>query len=157
MKQATFASLAWGGKKKTAKRELFLTEMNQVVPWAELCAVIAPYYPKGENGRPPKGLERMLRIYLTQQWYGLSDPDMSQTRKGNPWHFGMKIHTGTDVGSGLVHTVKVTTASVHDKKAMPDLLHGEERAVFGDKGYVSDEDKRAARANGIFWGVLDKG
>ena len=45
---------------------------------------------------------------------------------------------------------------MHDKKAMPDLLHGEERAVFGDKGYVSDEDKRMARANGIFWGGLDK-
>ena len=244
MKQATFASLAWDGKKKITKREQFLNEMNQVVPWAELCAVIEPYYPKGENGRPPKGLERMLRIHFTQQWYGLSDPgmeealydsesirrfcgielmddaipdestilqfrhlleahqltgklfaavnthlakhqlllrtgtmvdatliaappstknekrsrdpEMSQTKKGNTWHFGMKIHTGTDVDSGLVHTVKVTTARVHDKKVMPELLHSEERSVFGDKGYVSDVDKCTARANGVFWGVLDK-
>ena len=81
---------------------------------------------------------------------------MSSTKKGNNYHFGMKVHTGVDSQSGLVHTVKVTTASVHDKQEMDALLHGEEKAVFGDKGYFSDQDKRSARKIGLFWGVLDK-
>ena len=59
---------------KTTKRAAFLAEMERVVPWAELCAVIAPYYPKGQGGRPTVGLERMLRIYFLQQWSNLSDP-----------------------------------------------------------------------------------
>jgi IS5 family transposase len=84
------------------------------------------------------------------------DGEMSSTKKGNNYHFGMKVHTGTDSQSGLVHTVKVTTASVHDKQEMDQLLHGEEKAVFGDKGYFSDQDKRSARKTGLFWGVLDK-
>jgi IS5 family transposase len=84
------------------------------------------------------------------------DGEMSSTKKGSNYHFGMKVHTGTDSRSGLVHTVKVTTASVHDKQEMDELLHGEEKAVFGDKGYFSDQDKRSARKAGLFWGVLDK-
>jgi IS5 family transposase len=84
------------------------------------------------------------------------DGEMSSTKKGNNYHFGMKVHTGTDSQSGLVHTVQVTTASVHDKQEMEAVLHGEEKAVFGDKGYFSDQDKRAARKTGLFWGVLDK-
>ena len=85
------------------------------------------------------------------------DPDMSSTNKNNTWHFGMKAHIGVDADSGLVHTVKTSTAKVHDKVKMKELFHGEERAKFGDKGYVGDEDKREARKAGIFWGVLDKG
>jgi len=85
------------------------------------------------------------------------DPDMSSTKKGNEWHFGMKAHIGVDADSGLVHTVETSTAKVHDKAKMKDLFHGEEKAKFGDKGYVGDEDKREARKAGIFWGVLDKG
>lgn len=85
------------------------------------------------------------------------DPDMSSTKKGNAWHFGMKAHIGVDADSGLIHTVETSTAKVHDKVKMNDLFHGEEKAKFGDKGYVGDEDKREARRAGIFWGVLDKG
>ncbi|SPS02197.1 hypothetical protein CBM2634_P180001 [Cupriavidus taiwanensis] len=55
------------------RRQRFLTEMESVVPWARLIAAVEPYYPKGKRGRPPIGLERMLRIYFLQQWYGLSD------------------------------------------------------------------------------------
>ena len=84
------------------------------------------------------------------------DREMSSTKKGNNYHFGMKVHTGVDSQSGLVHTVKVTTASVHDKQEMAGLLHGKEKAVFGDKGYFSDQDKRSARKTGLYWGVLDK-
>lgn len=74
MKQTTFASLAWSGKGRTTRRERFLAEMNAVVPWARLTALIAPHYPKGKGGRPPMPLERMLRIYFMQQWFNLSDP-----------------------------------------------------------------------------------
>jgi len=59
---------------KKTRRALFLEQMEQVVPWKKLCALIEPYYPKAGNGRPPVGLERMLRIYFLQQWFNLADP-----------------------------------------------------------------------------------
>jgi IS5 family transposase len=72
--QRTFASLAWSTKGKVTRREQFLAEMNQVIPWAALLALIAPHYPKAGRGRQPLGLEKMLRIYFVQQWFNLSDP-----------------------------------------------------------------------------------
>ena len=74
MRQITLAAGTFETYRKPTRRERFLAEMGKVVPWEDLCAVIAPYYPKGENGRPPVGLERMLRIYFLQQWFNLSDP-----------------------------------------------------------------------------------
>lgn len=71
--QMSFAQSEYAGKKKVTRRERFLAEMEELVPWARLVAVIAPHYPKGERGRPPIGIERMLRIYFLQQWYGLAD------------------------------------------------------------------------------------
>lgn len=77
MKQTTFASLAFERKKKQTRRERFLAEMEAVVPWAALLAVIEPHYPtSGRRGRPPMPLATMLRIYFMQQWYALSDPAM---------------------------------------------------------------------------------
>ena len=245
MKQNTFAALTYTAKKKQTRREKFLDEMEQVVPWAELEAVIKPHYPKaGRRGGQPKPLSAMLRIYFMQQWYGLSDPgmedalyeiesmrrfaglelvedalpdettilnfrrllekhqltarmmnvindvltdkglllkggtmvdatiihappstknqakardpEMHQTKKGNQWYFGMKVHVGADVDSGLVHTVSVTPANVSDISQLPDLLREDDRAVFGDKGYVDNRLKRAARKAGVFWGVALK-
>jgi IS5 family transposase len=72
--QQSFASLAWSRKGKVTRRERFLAEMDAVIPWSELKALIEPHYPKGETGRPPQDLERMLRIYFLQQWFNLSDP-----------------------------------------------------------------------------------
>jgi len=69
----SFAQSEYAGKKKVTRRERFLGEMEQVVPWARLCAVIEPHYPSGKRGRPPMGIERMLRIYFLQQWYALAD------------------------------------------------------------------------------------
>ena len=63
--------------KRTRKRE-FLDEMQRVVPWAELIALIEPHYPKGKTGRPPMGIATMLRIHFLQQWFGLSDPAMEE-------------------------------------------------------------------------------
>lgn len=66
------------------------------------------------------------------------DPEMSSTKKGNQWYFGMKAHIGADADSGLVHSVIFTAAKVPDNKVMDDLLHGEENAVHGDKAYASN-------------------
>jgi transposase, IS5 family len=74
MKQTTFASMAWAAKGKVTRRERFLAEMNAVIPWASLVALIEPHYPKAGGGRPPLPLERLLRIYFMQQWFNLSDP-----------------------------------------------------------------------------------
>jgi IS5 family transposase len=84
------------------------------------------------------------------------DPEMSSTKKGDKWHFGMKAHIGVDSKTGIVHTLETTTAKVHDSVVREELLHGKEEAVFGDKGYADDEAKREARAKGVFWGILDK-
>ena len=74
MKQQSFATLAYQNKKIVTKREAFLKEMEQVVPWSRLLKLIEPHYPKKGNGRPPIPMDVMLRIYFLQQWYALSDP-----------------------------------------------------------------------------------
>jgi len=86
------------------------------------------------------------------------DPEMHQTKKGNQWYFGMKGHIGVDVDSGIVHSVEGTAANVHDRTKLHDLLHGEEKALFGDQGYASDEDKEVCRKYGVtHWCVNDRG
>ena len=225
----SFSQAEYAGKKKTTKREKFLAEMEQVVPWARLVAVIEPHYPSGKRGRPPIGIERMLRIYFLQQWYALADealedaiydsqamrtfagidlsvegvpdattllqfrhllerheltrriceevaallaqkkltlregtivdatmiaapsstknerkerdPEMHQAKKGNQWHFGLKAHLGVDAHSGLAHSVSVTAANVSDIAQTHALLHGEEKVVYADAGYVGVEKR----------------
>jgi IS5 family transposase len=73
-RQQTFASEAWGRKGKVTRRERFLAEMDAVIPWPWLLKLIVPHYHRGETGRQPHDLERMLRIYFLQQWFNLSDP-----------------------------------------------------------------------------------
>src|SRR4030088_3247734 len=72
-RQGSFSQAEYAGKKKRRRRDKFLAEMEQVVPWARRVDRLQPHYPKGERGRPPVGLERMLRIYFLQQWYALAD------------------------------------------------------------------------------------
>jgi IS5 family transposase len=72
-KQTTFAQGEFAAKKKQTRRERFLGEMEKAVPWARLVALIEPFYPKAGAGRPPLGVERMLRMYFLQQWYALAD------------------------------------------------------------------------------------
>lgn len=74
MKQTTFASAAWDKKGKVTRRERFLAEMDAVIPWPRLLALIEPHYPKAGNGTQPMPMERMLRIYFMQNWFNLSDP-----------------------------------------------------------------------------------
>lgn len=76
MTQPTFASLAWDGKGRVTRRERFLREMDAVIPWSRLLALIEPHYPKAGHGTQPMPLTRMLRIYFLQHWFNLSDPAM---------------------------------------------------------------------------------
>jgi IS5 family transposase len=244
--QLSFAQSEYAGKKKVTRRERFLAEMERVVPWARLVAVIEPHYPKGERGRPPIGIERMLRIYFLQQWYALADealedaiydsqamrtfagidlsveavpdattllkfrrllethdltrrlfeevgallverkllmkegtivdatiiaapsstknarkerdPEMHQTRKGNQWYFGMKAHIGVDAESGLVHHVQGTAANVADITQTHALLHGEEKEVYVDAGYLGVEKREeiATKCAEVEWHVAEK-
>jgi IS5 family transposase len=224
-KQLGFGDYEQSTAKKQTKREKFLAEMEQVVPWQPLIDLIETFYPKkgSKGGRPPFPLETMLRIHLMQHWYSLSDPamedalievptmrrfvgfdliseripdettilafrhllekhdlgqqifetvkahlkargmamkqgkiidatliaapsstknkqgerdpEMHQTKKGNQWYFGMKVHIGVDVASGLIHSVQTTSANVHDLTPAPELLHREETLVYADAGY----------------------
>jgi IS5 family transposase len=79
MNQITLASMAYDSKKKQTRREKFLNEMDAVIPWSLLQAVVDPVYPDIGKGRPPMALERMLRVYFMQQWFQLSDPAMEDS------------------------------------------------------------------------------
>jgi transposase, IS5 family len=76
MEQTSLGPVGWSLKSKVTRRGQFLTEMEAVIPWSALLALIEPFYPKAENGRPPHPMARMLRIYFMQQWFNLSDPAM---------------------------------------------------------------------------------
>lgn len=80
------------------------------------------------------------------------DPEMKQTRKGKMWYFGMKVHAGTD-RRGLVHSLTTTDAAQADITQLPRLLHGEERALYGDKAYWKEEDRSLCEASGIRYRV----
>jgi transposase, IS5 family len=92
----------------------------------------------------------------TKNRQGTRDPEMTQSKKGNQWYFGMKAHVGVDAKSGLVHTAGVTTGKVHDAKVMDRLIREDDVAVYGDKGYASAEKKRAAEEAGVLWAVKEK-
>ena len=196
---------------RTKKKE-FLCQIERIVPWGEWIELIRPHYYKGERGNKPYDLERMLRIYLVQNLYDLSDmatvaevidsrafsefcgvessnqvpdgdtlgrfrnlllrsglqeklfaqvvyllqerglllkekkrdPEAHSVKKGNSWHFGYKAHIGVDKDSGLVHTVKVTSANIHDVTMVPELLTGDEDIVYGDSGYLGAEKREDA-------------
>jgi len=245
MKQTTFASAAWERKGKVTRRERFLAEMDQVIPWASILSLIEPHYPKAGKGTQPMPMERMLRIYFMQQWFNLSDPamedalydsesmrrfagveliddavpdestilrfrhllerhqltqklfelvrglleqkrlllksgtivdatiidappstkneakerdpEMKQGKKnGREWHFGMKVHVGTD-RRGIVHTLTTTAANASDIGQMANLLHGAEREVYGDQAYWCEAHRQAALSRGIRYRVNRRG
>ena len=80
------------------------------------------------------------------------DPEMKQTRKGKHWHFGMKLHVGTDK-RGIVHTVRATNAAAADITQLPELLHGQERELFGDQAYWKEDDRQFLESWGIRYRV----
>lgn len=140
-------TLGLGPLPKKTRKEVFLDEMNQVVPWATLVAVIAPFA-RGSHqalgGRPPFPIETMLRIHCLQLWW-------------NQWHFGMKAHIGVDADSGLVHTVIGTAANVNDVTQAAGLLHGKDKHAWGDAGYQGvdkRQEMQGSKANAkIKWHV----
>jgi len=94
--QQTFAEASFEQYRKTTRRERFLDEMNRVVPWAKLVAVIEPVYPKADGpGRPPVGIERMLRVLCVQQWFNLSDPAVEEALYDSR---AMRQFVGIDLG-----------------------------------------------------------
>ena len=95
MKQTTFANAGFERYAKPTRRGAFLAEMDRVVPWRDLCALIEPVYPKAGNGRPPKPLEQMLRIYFLQQWFDLSDPGAEEALYDSA---SMRSFVGLDLG-----------------------------------------------------------
>ena len=95
MQQQTFAEGTFEVYAKRTRRAAFLADMERAVPWSELCAVIAPFYPKGEGGRPTVGLERMLRTYFLQQWFNLCDPAVEETIYDSA---AMRRFVGIDLG-----------------------------------------------------------
>ena len=78
MRQRTFSSVGFEIHSKQTRRQRFLTEMDAIVPWRKLARLIEPHYPKGHRGRPPIGIDRMLRIYFLQVWFNLSDPGVER-------------------------------------------------------------------------------
>src|SRR5437763_126154 len=96
MRQQTLAAQTGFEKYgRKSKRERFLEEMEQIVPWAELQGLVEPHYPKGENGRPPVGLSLMLRVYCLQQWFNLSDPGAEEALYESP---ALRHFVGVDLG-----------------------------------------------------------
>lgn len=214
---------------RATRKAEFLARMEALVPWEAFCALIEPHYPKAGNGRPPRDLEQVLRMYLVANWFNLADeacedalydvpafrdfcridlgrervpdattllnfrhlleqhklgaalfakvgelllahgmklsggtivdatliaappstknqdqsrdPEMHQSKKGNEWYFGMKLHIGADSQSGLIHSASVTAGNVHDSHELPNLLHGEETRLYGDSAYRGEKQR----------------
>src|SRR6185436_16890499 len=95
MQQLTLATVGFEKHGKLTRRAAILAEMEEVVPWRELCAVVDPYYPKRGNGRPPIGLERMLRLHFLQHWFNLSDPAVEEALYES---ISMRRFVGIDLG-----------------------------------------------------------
>jgi len=96
--------------------------------------------------------ESVISAGKTKNAEGERDPEMHQARKGKEWHFGMKAHVGTD-RRGIVHTLKTTAANVADISQMHELLHGQEKEVFGDQAYWSESHRQGAKAVGVRYRV----
>jgi IS5 family transposase len=84
------------------------------------------------------------------------DPEMHQTKKGNQWHFGMKMHIGTDDTLRLIHSTDTTAANEHDITATDKLLHGEEKRVWSDSGYTGAEKREELKSRDVEWHIAEK-
>lgn len=229
MRQQSFTDIEYANRKRVTKREQFLDAMDRIIPWNHWIEIIRPYYPNGKRGRPPKGIELMLRMYLLQIWFTLSDegledaiydsyamksflkidftteqvpdattllkfrhlleknqigekifkdinqrldaaglmmhggtvvdatlvaappstknkegkrdPEMHQSKKGNQWYFGMKVHAGVDAGSGYVHTITATSGNQHDVTEVHNLIREDDEVCYGDSGYLGIQNR----------------
>jgi len=237
MSQITLTDLEYSNRKKKTKREDFLDSMDEIIPWSYWVDMIRPYYFNNKRGRKPIGIESMLRMYLMQIWFSLSDegiedsiydsyamrtfmhidfneqqvpdattllkfrhlleknkigekifadvnkrldeaglimhggtvvdasliaapkstknqsgkrdPEMHQTKKGNEWYFGMKVHAGVDAATGYVHTLTGTSANVHDVSETSKLIRKEDHVVYGDSGYLGAPEREEIKKDKV--------
>lgn len=242
MSQLSFSDAEGQAKRKQTRREKFLAQMDELLPWKELEKPIGRYYSKSLRGRKPFPLSTMLRIHCMQLFYNLSDPamedslyeiesmrrfagitidtipdettilnfrhllerhhlgeklfkkincylenqglafkegtimdatiisaptstknqghardpEMRQVKKGNEWHFGMKMHIGVDDAFGMIHSIKTTAANVHDIVMGKGLLHGEEARVIGDAGYLGIEKREEHQRRQVTWFISQR-
>ena len=143
MKQMTLASSGFERYAKRTRRAAFLAEMDRVVPWADLCALIEPFYPKAGNGRPPKALEQMLRIYFLQQWFDLSDPGVEEALYDS---LAMRSFAGLDLGrepvpdeTTILHFRHLLEAHELGRKLFEEVhIHLERQGIKVSKGTIVD-------------------
>lgn len=140
-KQMSFAQAEYGAKKKTTRREKFLVEMEAVVPWARLVGVIEPHYPSGKRGRPPIGIERMLRIYFLQQWYALADEALEDAIYDSQ---AMRNFAGIDLS---VESVPDATTLLQFRHLLE--RHELSRHIFGEVAAMLAEKKLTLREGTI--------
>ena len=130
--QRTFAGLAWGTKGKVTRRERFLSEMDAVIPWKRLIALIEPHYPKQGKGRPPLGLEKMLRIYFLQQWFDLSDPQAEDSIYDIE---SMRRFVGIELGEDTVPDESTILRFRHllERHSLTEAMFAEVRELLEEK------------------------
>jgi IS5 family transposase len=133
--QRTLAGEAWSAKSKVTKRERFLAEMNAVIPWAQLLALIAPHYPKPGRGRPPMPLEWMLRIYFLQQWFTLSDPAAEEALYDSE---AMRRFVGVELGDDAFpdETTILHFRHLLERHDLPAQLFAAVRGLLDAKGLL---------------------
>ena len=212
MNQLTFADMGYSNRKKKTKREGFLDAMEEIILWSYWVEMIHPFYFDNKRDRKPIGIETMLRMYLMQNWFNLSDegiedsiydsyamrcfmhidfleqqvpdattllkfrhmleanklgekifadvndrldkagliavpksmknqdgrrdPEIHQTKKGDEWYFGVKVHAGVDAGSGYIHTITGTSANMHNVSETAKPIGEDDEVVYGDLGYL---------------------
>ena len=135
--QSSFAQSEYARKKKTTRREKFLCQMEQVVPWARLVALIVPHYPAGRRGRPPMGIERMLRLYFLAQWYALADEALEDALYDSQ---ALRNFAGIDLGREAVPDATTLLKFRH-------LLerHDLTRGIFEEVGALLEEKQLLLR------------
>ena len=134
-RQCSFSHAEYAGKKKQTRRDKFLAEMEQVVPWGRLVERLRSFYPKGERGRPPIGLERMLRIYFLQQWYGLADEALEDTLYDSQ---ALRSFAGIDLSVATVPDATTVLNFRHwlEEHDLTRALFDEIGAMLGERGLL---------------------
>ena len=134
-KQPAFPGLRDAMKKKQTRRERFLAEMGAVVPWARLLALIDPHYPKvgPKGGRPPMPLETMLRVYVLQNWYALSDPMAEETLYDSE---AMRGFAGIELGDDRIpdETTILNFRHLLERHGLSEAIFADVNAHLADKG-----------------------
>lgn len=137
----SFAQAEYAGKKKTTRRERFLQDMERVVPWTRLVGLVEPHYPSGQRGRPPIGIERMLRIYFLQQWYSLADEALEDAIYDSQ---AMRTFAGIDLS---VEGVPDATTLLNFRHLLEK--HDLPKAIFEEVGALLAEKKLSMREGTI--------